>query len=98
MLRNVSLVVAFALALFFAPSIAPSLLGEGAASIAYAQAEKKPKAKAKTPKVKGIIYMTPKQCVRTCMDRGPGRTEAHCSPWCQPGCRNAATGERFCVK
>jgi hypothetical protein len=45
-----------------------------------------------------IMTVTRAQCIRQCIDRGPGRTATTCDPWCAPGCRNSETGKRYCVR
>jgi hypothetical protein len=47
---------------------------------------------------KNAIVLTNQKCLRMCRERGYAGSEERCRHLCRPGCRNAATGERFCVK
>jgi hypothetical protein len=43
--------------------------------------------------------LTNQKCLSMCRERGYAAAQGKsCSHLCRPGCRNAATGERFCVK
>jgi hypothetical protein len=69
------------------PAVALAVLGSSA-GLAYAQAKKK-----------GAIIVTPSKCKSMCHERGHARRLGlSCDHLCRPGCRNAATGERFCVR
>jgi hypothetical protein len=54
--------------------------------------------RAQTKVEKGAIVLTNPKCMRMCRERGYAGSEERCRHLCRPGCRNAATGERFCVK
>lgn len=55
-------------------------------------------ADAQTKVEKGAIVVTNPKCMSMCRERGYAGSEERCRHLCRPGCRNAATGERFCVK
>jgi hypothetical protein len=46
----------------------------------------------------GERTLTKSECISMCLARGTDRTRSSCEPWCAQGCRDAATGERYCVK
>lgn len=64
-----------------------AVLGFSATDFAHAQT-----------KDKGAIMLTGPRCMTMCLQRGYAGSEERCRHLCRPGCRNAATGERFCVK
>ncbi len=55
-------------------------------------------AHAQTKIEKGAVVLTNAKCLSMCRERGFAGSEERCKHLCRPGCRNAATGERFCVK
>ena len=68
-------------------TLALAVLGVSAADRAHAQA-----------KEKGAVMLTNQKCLTMCRERGYAGSEERCRQLYRPGCRNAATGERFCVK
>lgn len=46
----------------------------------------------------GAPTFTRSKCISMCLARGRARTRSECEPWCAPGCRNAASGEAYCVE
>jgi hypothetical protein len=54
---------------------------------------------AQTKVENGAVLLTNSKCLQMCRERGYAASQGKsCQQLCRPGCRNAATGERFCVK